>query len=83
LSTTTAKPRSRARNGASTAKPVASTPIERFDRARTAIASAKRKASRVKSDEAVAPATRYRNAMKVKAEAFDAIDLILAGKDAD
>jgi hypothetical protein len=55
---------------------------ERAEKAHKLALAAHRKAARVGSDEAVNRSTRQRNVMRAKADAFDQIALVLAGKDA-
>jgi hypothetical protein len=54
----------------------------RAEKVRAVVTSANRRAARVGSDEKVNRSTRQRNVLKAKADAFDRIALILAGKDA-
>lgn len=53
---------------------------QRATTARKLIATAQRTATRIGSDEAVNRSTRTRNAIKVKADAFDHIAAVMAGK---
>jgi hypothetical protein len=76
VSTTTAKPRAGRRT------PTPAKWAMRAEKVRAVVTSANRRAARVGSDEKVNRSTRQRNVLKAKADAFDHIALILAGKDA-